>query len=190
MQYTNDTRVVVLGAGGVGKSAITIQYVQGIFVDKYDPTIEDSYRKQTELNGHMFVVEILDTAGTEQFTGMRDLYIKNGQGFVLVYSITSRATYNSISEIRDQIVRVKDSEKAPMIIVGNKADLFDMRAVPTEEGKKLSEKYGCSFIEVSAKKGHKIDEIFNTLLSNMPTNDPKADRKRKLNNQAKKCQIL
>jgi hypothetical protein len=68
----------------------TVQFVQGIFVEKYDPTIEDSYRKQVEVDGQQCMLEILDTAGTEQFTAMRDLYMKNGQGFVLVYSITAQ----------------------------------------------------------------------------------------------------
>merc|ERR1711916_68155 len=77
-------KLVVLGSGGVGKSALTVQFVQNIFVDKYDPTIEDSYRKQTEIDGQQCLLEILDTAGTEQFTAMRDLYMKDGQGFGLV----------------------------------------------------------------------------------------------------------
>ncbi|KAH3760661.1 Ras family protein [Pelomyxa schiedti] len=79
----NVYKLVVLGSGGVGKSAITVQFVQGIFVEKYDPTIEDSYRKQIEVDGQACMLEILDTAGTEQFTAMRDLYMKNGHGFVL-----------------------------------------------------------------------------------------------------------
>jgi len=57
-------KIVVLGSGGVGKSALTVQFVQGIFVEKYDPTIEDSYRKQVEVDGHQCMLEILDTAGT------------------------------------------------------------------------------------------------------------------------------
>ncbi|KAM9136291.1 ras-related protein Rap-1A-like isoform 3-T3 [Lepidogalaxias salamandroides] len=57
-------KLVVLGSGGVGKSALTVQFVQGIFVEKYDPTIEDSYRKQVEVDGQQCMLEILDTAGT------------------------------------------------------------------------------------------------------------------------------
>ena len=59
-----DYKIVVLGSGGVGKSALTVQFVQGIFVEKYDPTIEDCYRKQVEINGQQCMLEILDTAGT------------------------------------------------------------------------------------------------------------------------------
>lgn len=80
-------------------------------MEKYDPTIEDSYRKQVEIDGAQCMLEILDTAGTEQFTAMRDLYMKNGQGFVLAYSITSQATFNDLIDLREQILRVKDAEK-------------------------------------------------------------------------------
>ncbi|VDN43126.1 unnamed protein product [Gongylonema pulchrum] len=61
-------KIVVLGSGGVGKSALTVQFVQGIFVEKYDPTIEDSYRKQVEVDGQQCMLEILDTAGTVSFS--------------------------------------------------------------------------------------------------------------------------
>ena len=62
------------------------------------------------------MLEILDTAGTEQFTAMRDLYMKNGQGFVLAYSITAMSTFNDLHEIRDQILKVKDTEDVPIIL--------------------------------------------------------------------------
>jgi len=67
MAQDNSTKIVVLGSGGVGKSAMTVQFVQGIFVERYDPTIEDSYRKMIEVDGNQFMLEILDTAGTEQY---------------------------------------------------------------------------------------------------------------------------
>lgn len=128
-------KIVVLGSGGVGKSALTVQFVQGIFVEKYDPTIEDSYRKQVEVDGQQCMLEILDTAGTEQFTAMRDLYMKNGQGFVLVYSITAQSTFNDLQDLREQILRVKDTDDVPMVLVGNKCDLEEERVVGKDQGK-------------------------------------------------------
>ncbi|MGH0180948.1 UNVERIFIED_CONTAM: hypothetical protein FKN15_005243 [Acipenser sinensis] len=86
-------KVVVLGSGGVGKSALTVQFVTGTFIEKYDPTIEDFYRKEIEVDSSPSVLEILDTAGTEQFASMRDLYIKNGQGFILVYSLVNQQSF-------------------------------------------------------------------------------------------------
>ncbi|XP_016135527.1 uncharacterized protein [Sinocyclocheilus grahami] len=176
-------KLVVLGSGGVGKSALTVQFVQGIFVEKYDPTIEDSYRKASSasfllciscqtnvflmfsrLKTHFIVflpfpspahsdsvtlkkllcthyeyfecfrdfffsfvcqylnssVHYLNTSPPhftssfsptqEQFTAMRDLYMKNGQGFALVYSITAQSTFNDLQDLREQILRVKDTD--------------------------------------------------------------------------------
>jgi len=65
------------------------------------------------------VLEILDTAGTEQFAAMRDLYMKNGCGFLLVYSITSQSTFVDLREIREQILRVKDTDNVPLILIGS-----------------------------------------------------------------------
>merc|ERR1712023_435963 len=137
-----DYKIVVLGSGGVGKSALTVQFVQGIFVERYDPTIEDSYRKQVEINSQHCMLEILDTAGTEQFTAMRDLYMKNGQGFVLVYSITAQSTFGDLQDLREQILRVKDTEDVPLVLVGNKCDLEDERVVAREQGQKLANVFG------------------------------------------------
>ncbi|KAJ7405684.1 hypothetical protein WISP_137834 [Willisornis vidua] len=152
-------KLVVLGSGGVGKSALTVQFVQGIFVEKYDPTIEDSYRKQVEVDAQQCMLEILDTAGTEQFTAMRDLYMKNGQGFALVYSITAQSTFNDLQDLREQILRVKDTDDVPMILVGNKCDLEDERVVGKEQGQNLARQWNnCAFLESSAKSKINVNE--------------------------------
>ncbi|CAF4443471.1 unnamed protein product, partial [Adineta steineri] len=95
---------------------------------KYDATIEDVYKKTVEIDGKQYSLEILDTAGTEEFSAMRDLYVKNGHGFVLVYSITSQATFNDLDEFYDRIIRIKDIEihgQPALVLVGNKSDLED-----------------------------------------------------------------
>jgi len=158
-------KIVVLGSGGVGKSALTVQFVQGIFVEKYDPTIEDSYRKQVEVDGNQCMLEILDTAGTEQFTAMRDLYMKHGQGFVLVYSIIAQSTFNDLPDLREQILRVKDMDDVPMALVGNKCDLSDQRVISTEAGDNLAKKFNsCAFLESSAKTRVNVEQIFFDLI--------------------------
>ncbi|VDD81535.1 unnamed protein product [Mesocestoides corti] len=152
-------KLVVLGSGGVGKSALTVQFVQGIFVEKYDPTIEDSYRKKVEVDNEHCILEILDTAGTEQFTAMRDLYMKNGQGFILTYSITSPPSLFDLIDLREHIIRVKDTENIPIVLVGNKCDLEDERAVGKEEGQKLARQWNCTFMETSAKSKINVSEV-------------------------------
>lgn len=180
-------KLVVLGSGGVGKSALTVQFVQGIFVEKYDPTIEDSYRKQVEVDGQQCMLEILDTAGTEQFTAMRDLYMKNGQGFVLVYSITAQSTFNDLHDLRDQILRVKDTSDVPMVLVGNKCDLEDERVVGKDQGQNLAKSFNnCAFLETSAKSKINVNEIFYDLVRQINRKTPEAKR----NPQKRKCVLL
>ncbi|XP_008049744.1 ras-related protein Rap-1b isoform X2 [Carlito syrichta] len=161
-------KLVVLGSGGVGKSALTVQFVQGIFVEKYDPTIEDSYRKQ-------------------QFTAMRDLYMKNGQGFALVYSITAQSTFNDLQDLREQILRVKDTDDVPMILVGNKCDLEDERVVGKEQGQNLARQWNnCAFLESSAKSKINVNEIFYDLVRQINRKTPVPGKARKKSS----CQLL
>uniref|UniRef100_A0A3B3QD78 small monomeric GTPase n=2 Tax=Paramormyrops kingsleyae TaxID=1676925 RepID=A0A3B3QD78_9TELE len=160
-------KVVVLGSGGVGKSALTVQFVTGTFIEKYDPTIEDFYRKEIEVDSSPSVLEILDTAGTEQFASMRDLYIKNGQGFILVYSLVNQQSFQDIRPMRDQIVRVKRFEKVPLILVGNKVDLEAEREVAGADGRHLAQEWGCPFIETSAKSKTMVDELFAEIVRQM-----------------------
>jgi len=171
-------RIVVLGSGGVGKSAITVQFVQGIFIEKYDPTIEDSYQKQVEVDNEVYMLEILDTAGTEQFTSMRDLYMKNGQGFIIVYSIIAQSTFKELPDLRDQILRVKDSENVPMVLVGNKCDLSEQREVSTADAEKLAQKFNCIFMEASARTQHNIEKIFHELVRQICPNLGKEKKKK------------
>ncbi|XP_046406006.1 ras-related protein Rap1 [Ischnura elegans] len=179
-------KIVVLGSGGVGKSALTVQFVQGIFVEKYDPTIEDSYRKQVEVDGQQCMLEILDTAGTEQFTAMRDLYMKNGQGFVLVYSITAQSTFNDLQDLREQILRVKDTDDVPMVLVGNKCDLEDERVVGKDQGVTLARMFSCAFMETSAKAKINVNDIFYDLVRQINKKSPE----KKLKTKKKACVLL
>ena len=111
------------------------------------------------------MLEILDTAGTEQFAAMRDLYMKNGMGFLLVYSITSQATFVDLQEIREQILRVKDTDDVPMVLVGNKCDLESDRVVGREQGQSLARSWGnCTFMETSAKAKINVTEAFTDLV--------------------------
>uniref|UniRef100_A0A8C1V8Y3 HRas proto-oncogene, GTPase n=1 Tax=Cyprinus carpio TaxID=7962 RepID=A0A8C1V8Y3_CYPCA len=93
-------KLVVVGAGGVGKSALTIQLIQNHFVDEYDPTIEDSYRKQVVIDGETCLLDILDTAGQEEYSAMRDQYMRTGEGFLCVFAINNTKSFEDIHQYR------------------------------------------------------------------------------------------
>ncbi|KAJ3431983.1 ras-like protein rasd [Anaeramoeba flamelloides] len=153
-------KIVVVGGGGVGKSALTIQLVQNHFVDVYDPTIEDSYRRQVVIDEETCLLDILDTAGQEEYSAMRDSYMREGEGFLVVYAINSRNSFDEVSSFREQITQAKDSDEVPMMIVGNKNDLENERQVSQGEGTDLAKSFNCPFIETSAKTRTNVEESF------------------------------
>ncbi|RKU46556.1 Ras GTPase ras2 [Coniochaeta pulveracea] len=171
-------KLVVLGDGGVGKTALTIQLCLQHFVETYDPTIEDSYRKQVVIDNQACMLEVLDTAGQEEYTALRDQWIRDGEGFVLVYSISSRSSFSRIKRFHHQIQRVKEScasspsypgspisstnpqAPVPIMLVGNKSDRVTEREVSTQEGHALARELGCEFVEASAKNCINVEKAF------------------------------
>ena len=155
----------VIGSEGVGKSSLTVQFIKNLFIDDYDPTIEDSYRKQVLIDGEACLLEILDTAGQEEYSAMRGNWpINRVQGYICTYSITSKSSFEKIKSEREHILRVKDREKFPMILVGNKCDLEDERQVTAKEAQNLSELFECPMYETSAKARINVENIFFELV--------------------------
>ncbi|KAF8953139.1 Ras GTPase [Entomortierella lignicola] len=163
-QLMREYKLVVVGGGGVGKSALTIQFIQSHFVDEYDPTIEDSYRKQCVIDEEVSLLDVLDTAGQEEYSAMREQYMRSGEGFLLIYSITSRNSFEEISTFYQQILRVKDKDFFPIILVANKCDLENERQVSTHEGRELAKQFNSRLIETSAKQRINVDEAFYNLV--------------------------
>jgi len=157
-------KLVLVGSGGVGKSCLTIQFIAQRFVDEYDPTLEDSYRKQTGVDGEEFILDIYDTAGQEDFSAVRDQYMRTGDGFLCVYSITYAQSFQDVSKLHAHILRVKDVDYVPFVLVGNKCDLTEFREVPKADGEALSKRLGCSFMETSAKERINVEQSFHELV--------------------------
>ncbi|KAJ5073592.1 ras-like protein [Anaeramoeba ignava] len=157
-------KLVVIGGGSVGKSCLTVRYLQGKFIQDYDPTIEENYRKMVIVDDRPCMLEILDTAGQEEYRTVRDKYLKQGQGFLLCYSITSRASFSEAKKLHETLRIVKKTNKIPIVTVGNKTDLESDRLVSTEEGEQLAQEFSCEFIETSAKTGLNVTEAYESLV--------------------------
>lgn len=124
------------------------------------------------------MLEVLDTAGQEEYTALRDQWIRDGEGFVLVYSISSRSSFTRIQRFHNQIQRVKESSASspsypgspissvapsapvPIMLVGNKSDRVTEREVSTQEGHALARELGCEFVEASAKNCINVEKAF------------------------------
>eukprot|EP01089_Gocevia_fonbrunei_P011163 TRINITY_DN2428_c0_g1_i1.p1 TRINITY_DN2428_c0_g1~~TRINITY_DN2428_c0_g1_i1.p1 ORF type:complete len:195 (-),score=30.46 TRINITY_DN2428_c0_g1_i1:86-670(-) len=168
MSTFEEYRITVIGPGGAGKSAITIMFLQGTFLSKYDPTIEDSYRHIIEVDGTSCTLDIMDTAGQEEFAALRDTYMKTGEGFLLVYSITSASSFRMIELFFNRVRTIQeDKPPVPIILMANKKDLSSEREVSTTEGQQLATKLNIPFMEVSAKNNQGITEAFTRLVSDI-----------------------
>lgn len=185
-------KLVVVGDGGVGKSAITIQFFQKLFVTDYDPTIEDSYIQHTEVDGEWCILDVLDTAGQEEFSAMREQYMRKGDGFLLVYSVTDKQSYENIVNFHTQILRVKDRDAYPMLLVANKVDLVHLRKVSEEMGKALADQLGIPYIETSAKDPpHNVDKAFQEVVKIIRNHPPaEAEKNRRKRRRPGKCTII
>lgn len=92
---------------------------------------------------------------------MRELYMKSGQGFLLVFSITSLSSLIELHELRDQICRIKDSSSVPLVLIGNKSDLEEDRAVSRSRAFAVSQTWGnAPYYETSARRRANVDEAF------------------------------
>lgn len=160
----HDHRMALLGAGGVGKSCLTVRFVQGDYCGVYDPTIEDTYSYQTVVDGVSLNVSIIDTAGADQFVHVQGPHMKSCDICVLVYDITSRKSLQHIIAIHDELVRARGSALPQLVLVGNKCDVEDLREVGQEQAETLARTWQCPHILTSAKTGTNVAEMFEEAL--------------------------
>lgn len=156
----------MLGAGAVGKSALTLQFIQGQFVPDYDPTIEDAYRKLVQCDGNATLLDVLDTAGQEDFVALRTSWMRGRDGFVLAFSIDDSKTLSDLEQFFHQLCEVYEDIVPPFVLVGNKADLPpEKREVTEEEGQRVARDWGATrYIETSAKTGYHVQDMFGGLV--------------------------
>ncbi|XP_034949562.1 ras-related protein Ral-a isoform X1 [Chelonus insularis] len=157
-------KVIMVGSGGVGKSALTLQFMYDEFVEDYEPTKADSYRKKVVLDAQEVQIDILDTAGQEDYAAIRDNYFRSGEGFLCVFSITEDDSFQATQEFREQILRVKNDENIPFLLVGNKSDLQEKRKVSLDEAQARAQQWGVPYVETSAKTKANVDKVFYDLM--------------------------
>lgn len=187
----------MVGSGGVGKSALTLQFMYEEFVEDYEPTKADSYRKKVTVGGEECQVDILDTAGQEDYAAIRDNYFRSGEGFLCVYSVCEPESFANTTDFREQILRVKGEteENIPFILVANKIDLKDKRQVSLDEGKTKANEWKVPYLETSAKTKENVDKAFYDLMEIIQSrkkedNKPGAKTSDKKSKKKKKCVIL
>eukprot|EP01080_Neovahlkampfia_damariscottae_P010515 gene10515-3037_t len=157
-------KLVLVGARGVGKSSLATVFSDSRFDEQYVPTIENCYQRKIKVKGLEFQTQIVDTAGQDQFSIFQTQYAVGIEGYVLVYSITNRSSFDLIPTLNDKILNITGNDTVPRIIVANKNDLDDQRKVSQEDGMKLAKELKCIFVETSAKSNTNVESIFSKLI--------------------------
>ena len=153
--------LMLLGDCQVGKTSLIARITGNEFDESLLTTIgKSSHTYEVELHGYNLKMKIWDTAGQERFKSMSVNVIKNAEGLLLTYSITSRESFNNLESWLKQLNDAKDISKIPIVIVGNKSDLEELRIVKYKEGKEFADKHNYHFYEVSAKTGQNVKEAF------------------------------
>ncbi|XP_055383723.1 GTP-binding protein Rhes [Condylostylus longicornis] len=179
----NCYRLVMLGSARAGKTSLVARFLGGRFEESYTPTIEDFHRKLYRIRGEVHQLDLLDTSGNHPFPAMRRLSFLTGDLFVLVFSMDSRESFEEVIRLREQILETKMSAisgssrskknlpKVPMVIAGNKCDR-EMKTVQADEAVSYcaTQDASCVFVECSAKKNLRVDDLFYELFlaANLP----------------------
>ncbi|GAA5925401.1 uncharacterized protein JCM15063_005015 [Sporobolomyces koalae] len=171
-------KIVIVGDGGVGKSSITMALLRRDFSEEYDPTVEDSYSTHLSLDGKEYAIELIDTAGQEEYRGLwAETSAREGDGFILTYAIDSQDSFELLPDLLHTLRKARspidnptpamtpENTPFPFICVANKTDLPPTeRTVAAQQGLGFARTAGGLFYEVSAKQRVNIDAFFATLV--------------------------
>lgn len=156
-----DLKLVVLGKSLVGKSALTFRFINDQFPKEHDTTIEDQYKTTINIDGYQVKLEILDTAGQDDYQSMQETWINYGAGFLLIYSIDDMESFNEVKKKLDKVILIKSKDIYSCIIVGNKCDLGDnVRKVPKSMAEEFAKSKNVPFLEASALSTINVREAF------------------------------
>jgi small GTP-binding protein len=166
MTKSETIKIMVLGNSSVGKTSFILKYTEDIFRDLYISTIGiDNKRKIIKhSNNKEYSLIFYDTAGQEKYKSISLNIIKNADGVLLIYDITKQDTFEAIASWMENIENIKGKD-FPLILIGNKLDLENIRVVSPEEGKELASKYKVDFFETSNKNGTNIENACLALVN-------------------------
>jgi len=168
----SEPRVVVLGAGGIGKSCLSIRFIKGTYEENYDPTIEEAYEKVIAINGQPTRMQVVDTAGTEQFIAViSDMYLKPNSAYILAFALDDYETLKALEPLYKQLRNWESAErqrtgrrfKSPVCLVGTKCDLEKERALRRDKLEKQAIGWKLAYFETSAKNNIGVDAPFQHL---------------------------
>nr|CAB3465594.1 unnamed protein product [Digitaria exilis] len=156
-------KLVLLGDGRVGKTSLVLRYVNNIFSDKQEATVQASYlTKRLAVEGVPITLSIWDTAGQEKFHALGPIYYRDADAALLVYDITDSDTFLRVTKWVKELKQMA-SKDIVMAIAANKSDLVRLKNIDTQDAVSYAESIGASLFVTSAKAGTGIDDVFSDI---------------------------
>jgi len=154
----------VCGYSGSGRTALITRLLDNYFYDVYEPSIQDEYCFYCDWKKKRVGVDILDDAAQEEYSAIRDQTLTWADGFMLFFTLNNKTSLFDLYSLKEKILRCKDAEKVPMVLIGCKADLVSERAISREEIDELAKTWGCPYVETSALQNINVREAFKAIL--------------------------
>jgi len=158
-------KIAIVGSRAVGKSSLTVQFVENHFVESYYPTIENTFSRVIKYKGQEYATEIIDTAGQDAYSILNSRHSIGIHGYMLVYSVASQQSFEIVKIIREKLLNHLGSDWVPIVLVGNKSDLHIQRKVTADEGKALQQEWNCAWIETSARHNENVTKAFELMIA-------------------------
>ena len=166
MNYDKTCQILLLGDMAVGKTCLINRYTNGVFKEEYTSTVGiDFYTKPEEINNKTVQVKIWDTVGQERFRALTPSFLRNAEGVVIVFDVTSQESFDNVKGWINSVKSNIGENVIPIIIVGNKIDMENLREISKEDGNKIASENGFKYFETSAKTGKGVDEAFKELVN-------------------------
>ena len=177
MDYDKKCKILLIGDSKVGKTCLISRYAIGVFNEDYISTVGfDSRQKEEIINNEKVLVKIFDTAGQERFKSITANYLRNAEGVILVYDLTSTESFESLKFWIESIKNnLGNDEPIPIIIIGNKIDLEDARQINKSVAEKFAKDNNYKYFETSAKTGEGVDDAFREIVKQILGRNDKFD---------------
>ncbi|KAJ6254426.1 ras-like protein [Anaeramoeba flamelloides] len=183
----NYFKIAIAGGGGVGKSCLAMRFLRDIFLENYDPNFQDFYRNDVMVDDQVATLEIMDIAYQEEYTPNRDRHLRSQDGFVCVFSLTSKATVGAVKRALLRIRRVKEKDKFVGVLIANKCDLSEEeRAFSSDVGKDLAREFNVPYFECSAKTGENVENSFHAIVREIRNTRKNNRRRGRKNNRRRR----
>ncbi|XP_077464069.1 ras-like protein family member 11B [Stigmatopora argus] len=182
-------KIVVIGAGGVGKTALVVRFLTRRFIGDYERNAGNLYSREVQVDGEQVSLQVQDTPGVEISDNGAVLpdhvscFLQWADAVVLVYSVTDRRSFDLVPQLHQRLAQCSNGGGPPVVLLANKTDLLHMRCVDPQQGPLLAGTLGCAFYEVSASEGYsQVHGAFHRLCCQLakqrPATPPAAEKRR------------